>query len=131
MHMLMHASQGSGLDRHLPMLWQDHLLVMHIVGVIIHGSPDRRYFFLAYPHLAGDSNLNIECIRRALVLYYEELGTCLRPNLYVQVDNASDNKSRFVFGTLAWMVLKDLVRQVEVVMLPVGHTHEDIDQVDC
>ena len=37
----------------------DHLLCMHVVGVIIHGSPDRRYFFLAYPHLAGDSNLNV------------------------------------------------------------------------
>ena len=50
------------------------------------------------------------------------------PDLYLQVDNASDNKSRYVIGTLAWMVLKDLVHQVEVAMLPVGHTHEDIDQ---
>ena len=41
-------------------------------------------------------------------------------DIYVQVDNASDNKSRFVFGGLAWMVLKDLAHQVEVVMLPVG-----------
>ena len=40
---------------------------MHIVGVIIHGNPDRRYFFAVYPHLAGDSNLNLECIRLALL----------------------------------------------------------------
>ena len=102
---------------------------MHIVGVIIHGKPDKRYFFVVYPHLAGDSNLNIECIRRALMLYCNETG--LRPNLYVMVDNASDNKSRFVFGALAFLVADKRVSQVEVAMLPVGHTHEDIDQVEC
>jgi hypothetical protein len=107
---------------------QDHLLVMHVVGVIIHGHPDRRYFFLAYPHLAGDSNLNLECIRMALVQFAKDTGFVLRPNLYIQIDNASDNKSRFVFGALATMVLNGLVNQVELVMLPVGHTHEDIDQ---
>ena len=34
----------------------DNLLCMHVVGVIVHGNPDRRYFYLAYPHLAGDSS---------------------------------------------------------------------------
>jgi hypothetical protein len=96
--------------------------VMHVVGVIIHGHPDRRYFFLAYPHLAGDSNLNLECIRMALVQFAKDTGFVLRPNLYIQIDNASDNKSRFVFGALATMVLNGLVNQVELVMLPVGHT---------
>ena len=100
----------------------DHLLVMHVVGVIIHGNPDKRYFFLAYPHLAGNSNLNLECIRLALVQYGKDTGYSLRPNLYIQFDNASDNKSRFVIGGLAWLLLKDLVNQVEMVMLPVGHT---------
>ena len=97
--------------------------MMHVVGVIIHGHPDRRYFFLAYPHLAGDSNLNVECIRMALVQFAKDTGFVLRPNLYIQIDNASDNKSRFVFGALATMVvLNGLVNQVELVMLPVGHT---------
>ena len=100
---------------------------MHIVGVIIHGNPDRRYFFVVYPHLAGDSNLNLECIRLALVQFCKETG--FRPNLYVMVDNASDNKSRYTLGTLSWLVAQMYLNQVEVVMLPVGHTHEDIDQV--
>ena len=71
----------------------------------------------------------------------------------LQVDNASDNKSRFVLGSLhavamccfqpftcliarltcvwarGWLVKQGIVNQVEMVMLPVGHTHEDIDQV--
>ena len=99
---------------------------MHIVGVIIHGNPDKRYFFVVYPHLAGDSNLNVECIRLALHQHFKETG--LRPNLYVVVDNASDNKSRWVLGSLAWLVAQGKVNQVELSMLPVGHTHEDIDQ---
>lgn len=62
---------------------------MHVVGIIIHGSPDRRYFFLAYPHLAGDSNLNLECIRLALEQYRKDTGVeSLRPYLcaYMQFD---------------------------------------------
>lgn len=79
----------------------EHLLVMHVVGVIIHGNPDKRYFFLAYPHLAGDSNLNMECIRLALEQYRKDMNLPnLRPTLYLLFDNASDNKSRFTFGSL-------------------------------
>lgn len=102
---------------------------MHIVGVIIHGNPDKRYFFLAYPHLAGDSNLNLHCIRRALLLYCQDMGyQSLLPILRIQVDNAADNKSRYVIGTLASMILKGIVNQIELSMMLPGHTHEDIDQ---
>ena len=127
-----HVYMASTLRAHCPHItWmlamQDHLLPMHIIGVIIHGKPDKRYFFVAYPHLAGDSNLNLECIRLALRQHFGDAG--LPPNLYVVVDNASDNKSRFVIGGLGWLVVHDYVNEVELTMLPVGHTHEDIDQV--
>jgi len=116
------------LPKDLPAKVLDHLLPMHIVGVIIHGQPDRRYFFVVYPHLAGDSNLNLECIRLALVADSKITGNCMRVNLGVWLDNASDNKSRFTVSGLAWLVGQAIVNQVEVAMLPVGHTHEDIDQ---
>ena len=102
---------------------------MHIVGVIIHGNPDRRYFFVVYPHLAGDSNLNLECIRLALLADRKHTGNAMPPQVLIMVDNASDNKSRFTVGGLAWLVSEGIVNQVEIAMLPVGHTHEDIDQV--
>ena len=81
----------------------------------------------ASPNLTGDSNLNMECIRLALVQYSKDFPG-LPPNLYVQFDSASDNKSRFTMGSLAWLVENNYFHQVESVMLPVGHTHEDIDQ---
>ena len=74
----------------------------------------------------GIPNLNLECIRLALLQYHQDTG--MRPMLYVMVDNASDNKSRFMLGGLGSLVLHDYITGVEVAMLPVGHTHEDIDQ---
>ena len=47
----------------------------------------------------------------------------------MQVDNASDNKNRWVLAMLGWLVLNDYVGSIELCMLMVGHTHEDIDQM--
>ena len=44
-----------------------HVLTLHVCGVLIHGEPDQRYLFPASQQLAGNSNLNIECMRRALL----------------------------------------------------------------
>jgi hypothetical protein len=93
-----------------------NMLPLHIVGVIVskycsnsscspdspffgactqlHGTPDKRYLFGAGAQLAGNTALNVECIRRALVKHCQERG--FRRKLHVQVDNASDNKSRWM-----------------------------------
>mmetsp|Transcript_12125 Transcript_12125/g.31819 ORF Transcript_12125/g.31819 Transcript_12125/m.31819 type:complete len:706 (+) Transcript_12125:1194-3311(+) len=97
----------------------------HIVGVIVHGRPDKRYFFAASQQLTGDANLNIDCIRRVLSLHAGD--GPLRPELYVQVDNASDNKNKTLVGFLAFLVLNGYIRQAEIAFMMVGHTHEDID----
>eukprot|EP00965_Chrysotila_dentata_P189358 6173276-Pleurochrysis_carterae.AAC.4 len=44
-----------------------------------------------------------------------------------QLDNASDNKSRWVLGFFAWLVKLGWVKEVRISMMMVGHTHEDID----
>ena len=50
--------------------------------------------------------------------------------LYLQLDNASSsNKNRFVLFFCGLLVAWKLVRKVKVSFLPVGHTHEDIDQM--
>ena len=46
------------------------------------------------------------------------------PKLYLQLDNASDNKSRYIIGMMGWLVEHNYVDQVEIVFLMVGHTHE-------
>eukprot|EP00965_Chrysotila_dentata_P086311 2848085-Pleurochrysis_carterae.AAC.1 len=45
---------------------EDHLrdaMKLHVAGVIIHGIPfDRVHLFSVAPNLAGNANLNIECL---------------------------------------------------------------------
>lgn len=93
---------------------------LHIVGVLIHGLPDKKYFFAAGAHLAGNAALNAECFRRALLMHLKATG--FRRKLHLQVDNASDNKNRYIIGLLGWLVLYDYVGIIELCMLMVGHT---------
>jgi len=48
--------------------------------------------------------------------------------LFVQVDGASDNKSKPFFRYLMWLVKKDVFETVVCSFLLVGHTHADYDQ---
>lgn len=100
-------------------------LKLHITGVIIHGKPDKRFLFWSLPHLPGNANLNLECLRRALVHHLASMS--FRPKLYIQIDNASDNKCIATLCTAGWLVKEKYVSQVELCMMMPGHTHEDID----
>ena len=52
----------------------------------------------------------------------------LPPILLLQMDNClGDNKNRFVFAFLSLLTARRVFEIVEVGILPVGHTHEDID----
>ena len=55
-------------------------------------------------------------------------GGNLTPPLHIQADNAADNKNRYLLFVAAWLVLNKIVEEVEIGMLVVNHTHEDIDQ---
>jgi hypothetical protein len=61
-------------------------LTLHIAGVLIHGEPDRRYLFPASQQLSGNANLNLECLRRAMLLHLR--GGKFRNELHIQFDNA-------------------------------------------
>lgn len=61
---------------------------------------------------------------------YEESGKELPDTLYVQLDNTcKQNKSRFLMAYLGELVRVGVFSEVYVSFLPVGHTHEDIDQM--
>ena len=50
--------------------------------------------------------------------------------LLIQVDNASgENKNKYVFGFLAWLVALGLFDEVEANFLIAGHTHDIIDSL--
>ena len=100
---------------------------LHVVGLIFHGTPDSVHLFYAGPHLAGNSNLNIECIYRAVLHDYKRYG--LLSVFHVQFDNASDNKSRWCLGFFAWLIRHGYIKEARISMMMVGHTHEDIDAI--
>jgi hypothetical protein len=50
--------------------------------------------------------------------------------VFLQLDNTSkQNKSKYLFGWLGYLVYTGVVDRVLVSMHRVGHTHEDIDQL--
>jgi hypothetical protein len=105
-------------------LGSDYSLKNRVVGVIVHGFGT--FLYWVTPQIKHDTNLTIECIRRTL-LKYQMAKTSLPPVLYLQMDNASDNKSRQLFAFLAYLVEKNIFQKIKVSYLVVGHTHEDID----
>ena len=122
----------------------------HLTGVIDHTRSDygkQVYVFvdiLQYPH---DSNLTISIINRVLSSHMESNNGELPPVLYVQMDNTSrENKNKYVMGYFAYLVEAGIFRkvaiqfimsfhdlfffpQIRLNFLPVGHTHEDVDQL--
>jgi hypothetical protein len=91
------------------------------------------YVFLCGEHHALGANVTIEILKRVLedgdiVIHY--CADRQPTTLYLQLDNTSkQNKNRYVFAFLAWLVVLGLLTDVLVSFLPVGHTHEDIDQM--
>ena len=99
----------------------------HLIGVIAHGVGTWVYTML--DNWNSDSNVTIEVLQRVLTIIEKEKGV-LPKTLYLQMDNCTkDNKNKYVFGYLCWLVQRGVFQTIEVSFLPVGHTHEDIDQL--
>lgn len=78
---------------------------------------------------ASDSNVTIEVLQRVLTIIEQQKGT-LPSKLCLQMDNcARENKNQYVLAYLSWLVQRQVFQEVELSFLPVGHTHEDIDQL--
>jgi hypothetical protein len=99
-------------------------LQVHVMGVLVHGRG--AFVYLTSKRTSNDSNLSIDCLIRTLL----QLPAPLPPVLYLQGDNASgDTKNKFVMAFLAILVQMNVFKKVKFSLLPVGHTHEDIDQM--
>uniref|UniRef100_A0A8W8MK70 DUF7869 domain-containing protein n=1 Tax=Magallana gigas TaxID=29159 RepID=A0A8W8MK70_MAGGI len=77
---------------------------------------------MQYPH---DANLNLTVLLETLCEFKDALGT----ELHLQTDSASDNKNKTVLGFLGLPVRLGIFEECYLHMLPVGHTHEDIDSM--
>jgi hypothetical protein len=103
------------------------LTVTKMTAAMAHGFGAGVYCFWATDQLCHDTNYNVEVLRRTL-LKIEELHGDLPRKLYLQLDNASDNRSAQFLAFIAFMVEMGSFDKVKVSYLIVGHTHEIIDQ---
>ncbi|CAG0896668.1 unnamed protein product [Darwinula stevensoni] len=102
-------------------------LVTHIAGVMVYTGKGIREFAYVdmsqYPH---DSNLTIEVILRTLLRMKEDL----KPKLFLQMDNCTrENKNKYLCALAHLLVEEGIFDEVLFNFHPVGHTHEDIDQL--
>jgi hypothetical protein len=104
-----------------------HTMAVKIMGAIVHGFASFAYTHL--DHVKSGANATIDVLTRVLQAYKDERGK-LPPKLYLQLDNtAKQCKNMYLMAFLALLVEHGVFEECIVSFLPVGHTHEDIDQM--
>ena len=98
-----------------------------ITGILVHGK--RFDCYVSEPQVKHDTNLSLTCLHNTLSELWDEEGPENRPDiLYLQVDGGSENKNQWVLAYLATLIVLGIYKKIKMCFLPVGHTHEDIDQ---
>jgi hypothetical protein len=75
-------------------------------GVLVHGLTFFAYLGHDAYGLRGWADLQIECLLRTLVavdLDYAARGKSMPPVLFLQLDNAKDNKNQYLFAFIEWL----------------------------
>jgi hypothetical protein len=105
------------------------LLNSHVTAVLNHGTDHFATVYLWSDRLPSDSNTTIEFIVQELESMAEQ--NRLPMVVWVQLDNTSrENKNRYIMAFFHLLVEMGLVElKVKPCFLPVGHTHEDVDQL--
>jgi hypothetical protein len=98
---------------------------MHLYGALVHGRG--AYAFTITDHEAQGHNSSIQVLHHIL-LDVARKGR-MPKTLKLQLDNTTkQNKGQYLFGYLSLLIEYGVFISIEVSYLPVGHTHEDIDQ---
>jgi hypothetical protein len=127
------ADQAAYSMPHFTMLDKDTSQAMrirnHLFGAIVHGRA--LYGFSYLDNCKHGTNLTIEALHRVLIKEWIRGGKGRLPRvLFLQLDNCSkQNKSQYLIAYLGLLVGWDVFEEVILSFLPVGHTHEDIDQL--
>ena len=105
-------------------------LKQKLLAAMVHGYGT--YVYISPTPVGSGANFNIEVLWRTLLHVaakrVDEGRDPLPPILYLQLDNASDNKSKAVLAFCDAMVTLGVFKKIKIGFLLVGHTHEDIDQ---
>ncbi|XP_072028306.1 uncharacterized protein [Amphiura filiformis] len=113
-------------DKDLAPLSRVHV---HLTGVLLYTDATEGKIPLIYTdikEIPHDSNTTVNIILRTLEMYKEKLGRVL----FLQLDNCfRENKNKFVLSLASMLVESNVFEEVIIHFLPVGHTHEDVDQM--
>ena len=103
-------------------------LKVRVIGLKEHlAVPSVTLFLLTEEHETGANHV-IEAIHRFLT--EKRRRGPLPKTFFVQADNCTrENKNKYMLGYLQSLVARGVFQEVCLSFLPVGHTHEDIDQV--
>ena len=77
------------------------------------------------PQVKHDTNLSLTCLHDTLM---DEVANSPADTLYVQVDGGPENKNQWVIAYFVLLICLGIFQKIKMCFLPVGHTHEDIDQ---
>lgn len=101
-------------------------------GVLVHTDMNNPMFGGLHLYITDErtkkgTNFNITVMLHTILAECEARGGKLPPFVYLQMDSAGDNKSKTMARFAEWLVKSGVFLKVKICMLPVGHTHEDID----
>lgn len=104
-----------------------HAIKVKLIGVLQHSTINvLRLFTMTDEHETGANHI-IESIHRTLLDIQKS--QALPRTFNLQVDNCTrENKNKYLFSYLESLVQWCLFDEIIVGFLPIGHTHEDIDQ---
>ncbi len=104
-----------------------HSLKVRLIGLLEHNQENKLRLFTLTEEYPTGANHVIEAVHRFLT---ERGNQSTMPRVfYIQVDNCTkENKNRYLFSYLECLIRWNLFDEIQVDFLPVGHTHEDIDQ---
>lgn len=104
-----------------------HSLKVRLIGLLEHSYMNKLHLYTLTEEYQTGANHVIETIHRFLMVRTQQ--GVLPSTFYIQLDNTSrENKNRYLFSYLESLVTWRLFDDVQASFLPVGHTHEDIDQ---
>ena len=104
-------------------------LMCHVTGVLMHGRPNPAQVYTWYDRFPASSDSIITILLDALDKTVTPTNP-LPPTLYLHMDNCGrENKNRYVLAVCNMLVAKGIFKKVKLSFLPVGHTHDDCDQM--
>ena len=107
-------------------------IMSHELVVYVHHGDKRRVFvYDSMEHIPHGPGMTIDGLQRTLKTLECENNGFLPDILFLQLDNCyRENKNAYLFAFLANLIERKVFKQIYVSYLPVGHTHDLVDQVN-